>query len=111
MACAATLPPATMTVPSSAEAQPLPQNSEPEESKEVVPDPEADPQMPDLPEAATRKNQEEEATAKRGLHDGFFQLRIRRRVGRRFAEVHRRHHISLSGYYRGKKVVQTKSDE
>ncbi len=26
-------------------------------------------------------------------------------------EVHRRHHISPSGFYRGKKVVQTKSDE
>ena len=26
-------------------------------------------------------------------------------------EVHLRHHISLSGYYRGKKVIATKSDE
>ena len=26
-------------------------------------------------------------------------------------EVHRRHHISPSGYYRGKKVVRTKADE
>ena len=26
-------------------------------------------------------------------------------------EVHRRHHISPSGFYRGKKIVQTKSDE
>ncbi|MGH1358034.1 MAG: 50S ribosomal protein L32 [Burkholderiaceae bacterium] len=26
-------------------------------------------------------------------------------------EVHRRHHISPNGYYRGKKVVQTKSDD
>jgi len=26
-------------------------------------------------------------------------------------EVHLRHHISPSGYYRGKKVVKTKSDE
>lgn len=25
-------------------------------------------------------------------------------------EVHRRHHISPSGYYRGKKVVKTKAD-
>ena len=25
-------------------------------------------------------------------------------------EVHRRHHISPSGYYRGKKVVKTKGD-
>jgi large subunit ribosomal protein L32 len=26
-------------------------------------------------------------------------------------EVHLRHHISPSGYYRGKKVVKTKADE
>jgi large subunit ribosomal protein L32 len=26
-------------------------------------------------------------------------------------EVHLRHHISPSGYYRGKKVVRTKADE
>jgi large subunit ribosomal protein L32 len=26
-------------------------------------------------------------------------------------EIHRRHHISPGGYYRGKKVVQTKADE
>jgi len=25
-------------------------------------------------------------------------------------EVHRRHHISPTGYYRGKKVVKTKAD-
>jgi large subunit ribosomal protein L32 len=25
-------------------------------------------------------------------------------------EVHRRHHISPSGYYRGKKIVKTKND-
>jgi len=26
-------------------------------------------------------------------------------------EVHRRHHVSPTGYYRGKKVVTTKADE
>ena len=26
-------------------------------------------------------------------------------------EVHRRHHISPTGFYRGKKVVSTKADE
>jgi large subunit ribosomal protein L32 len=26
-------------------------------------------------------------------------------------EVHRRHHISPNGFYRGKKVVKTKADE
>ncbi|MEZ5651915.1 MAG: 50S ribosomal protein L32 [Burkholderiaceae bacterium] len=26
-------------------------------------------------------------------------------------EVHRRHHVSPSGYYRGRKVVQTKADD
>jgi large subunit ribosomal protein L32 len=26
-------------------------------------------------------------------------------------EVHRRHHISPNGFYRGKKVVATKADE
>jgi large subunit ribosomal protein L32 len=26
-------------------------------------------------------------------------------------EVHRRHHVSPNGFYRGRKVVQTKSDE
>lgn len=26
-------------------------------------------------------------------------------------EIHRRHHVSPNGFYRGKKVVQTKSDE
>jgi large subunit ribosomal protein L32 len=26
-------------------------------------------------------------------------------------EVHRRHHISPTGFYRGKKIVKTKADE
>ena len=26
-------------------------------------------------------------------------------------EIHRRHHISPNGFYRGKKVIQTKSDD
>jgi large subunit ribosomal protein L32 len=26
-------------------------------------------------------------------------------------EVHRRHHVSPNGFYRGRKVLQTKSDE
>ncbi|HFE32017.1 MAG TPA: 50S ribosomal protein L32 [Gammaproteobacteria bacterium] len=26
-------------------------------------------------------------------------------------EVHRRHHVSADGYYRGRKVVNTKGDE
>ncbi len=26
-------------------------------------------------------------------------------------EVHRRHHVSADGYYRGRKVVNTKDDE
>jgi len=26
-------------------------------------------------------------------------------------EVHRRHHVSPNGFYRGKKIVQTKADE
>ncbi|XP_062232707.1 beta-1,2-xylosyltransferease XAX1-like [Phragmites australis] len=52
-------PPSTTTVPAT-EAQPVQQESQVEEDKDV-PDPETDPKMPNLPET-TRRNEQKEAT-------------------------------------------------
>jgi large subunit ribosomal protein L32 len=56
--------------------------------------------------------QNKKSPSKRGMHRShdFLQpppVAIEPTTG----EVHRRHHISPSGYYRGKKIVKTKDDE
>jgi len=56
--------------------------------------------------------QNKKSPSKRGMHRSHdaistSQLSIEPTTG----EKHRRHHISPTGYYRGKKVLQTKSDE
>ncbi len=56
--------------------------------------------------------QNKKSPSKRGMHRSHdalvsTHLSIEPTTG----EKHRRHHISPSGYYRGKKVLQTKSDE
>lgn len=55
--------------------------------------------------------QNKKSPSKRGMrrsHDGLSNppLAIEPSTG----ETHLRHHISPSGYYRGKKVIQTKND-
>jgi len=56
--------------------------------------------------------QNKKSPSKRGMHRAHdFLKKPALAVEPVTGEVHRRHHISLSGYYRGKKVVQTKSDE
>ncbi len=56
--------------------------------------------------------QNKTSPSKRGMrrsHDGLesVQLSVEPTTG----EKHRRHHISPSGYYRGKKVLNTKNEE
>jgi large subunit ribosomal protein L32 len=56
--------------------------------------------------------QNKKSPSKRGMHRahdflGTAPLAVEPVTG----ETHRRHHISPSGYYRGKKVVKTKADE
>ncbi len=56
--------------------------------------------------------QNKKSPSKRGMHrshDGVNQppLAIEPTTG----EVHLRHHVSPNGFYRGKKVIKTKSDE
>lgn len=56
--------------------------------------------------------QNKKSPSKRGMHRSHdalvsTQLSIEPTTG----EKHRRHHISPTGFYRGKKVLQTKSDE
>ncbi len=51
------------------------------------------------------------STSRRGMrrsHDSLAEpsLSIEQTTG----EVHRRHHISTDGYYRGRKVLETKED-
>ena len=55
--------------------------------------------------------QNKKSASKRGMHrahDALINppLAVEPTTG----EVHLRHHVSPSGYYRGKKVVKTKSD-
>ena len=56
--------------------------------------------------------QNKKSPSKRGMHRShdffsFLPLAIEPTTG----ETHLRHHISPSGYYRGRKVIKTKSDE
>ena len=56
--------------------------------------------------------QNKKSPSKRGMHRSHDALvapnvSIEQTTG----EKHRRHHISPNGFYRGKKVLQTKSDE
>ena len=56
--------------------------------------------------------QNKKSPAKRGMHRAHgFLAKPSLAVERVSGEVHLRHHISPSGYYRGKKVVRTKADE
>ena len=48
--------------------------------------------------------QNKKSTNKRGNHPP---LAVEPTTG----EVHRRHHISATGFYRGKKVIATKADD
>jgi len=56
--------------------------------------------------------QNKKSPAKRGMHRAHDHLQAPAlAVEPVSGEVHRRHHISPSGYYRGKKIVKTKADE
>jgi large subunit ribosomal protein L32 len=56
--------------------------------------------------------QNKKSPAKRGMHRAHdFIAKPPLAVELVSGEVHLRHHISPSGYYRGKKVVRTKADE
>ena len=55
--------------------------------------------------------QNKKSASKRGMHRAHvFLANPPLAVEPVTGEVHRRHHISPSGYYRGKKVVKTKAD-
>jgi large subunit ribosomal protein L32 len=55
--------------------------------------------------------QNRKSASKRGMHRAHdFLANPPLAVEPVTGEVHRRHHISPSGYYRGKKVVKTKDD-
>ncbi len=56
--------------------------------------------------------QNKKSPSKRGMHRAHsFLPKPALAVEPVSGEIHRRHHISPSGYYRGKKVVNTKADE
>ncbi len=56
--------------------------------------------------------QNKKSPSKRGMHRAHdFVSKPPLGVEPVTGEIHRRHHISPNGFYRGKKVVQTKSDE
>ena len=56
--------------------------------------------------------QNKKSPSKRGMHRAHDHLKpAPLAVEPVSGEVHRRYHISPSGYYRGKKVVATKADE
>ena len=56
--------------------------------------------------------QNKKSPSKRGMHRAHSHLKTPAlAVEPGSGEVHLRHHVSPSGYYRGKKVVATKSDE
>jgi large subunit ribosomal protein L32 len=55
--------------------------------------------------------QNKKSPSKRGMHRSHDALRATAlAVEPTTGEVHLRHHISPTGYYRGKKVVKTKGD-
>ena len=56
--------------------------------------------------------QNKKSPSKRGMHRAHDSLPgVALAVEPVTGETHRRHHISPSGYYRGKQVVKTKSGE
>lgn len=56
--------------------------------------------------------QNKKSSSKRGSHRAHdFLTNPPTAIEPTTGEVHRRHHISPTGFYRGKKVAQTKSDE
>jgi len=56
--------------------------------------------------------QNKKSPSKRGMHRAHSALtNPPLAVEPETGEVHRRHHISPNGFYRGKKVVATKADE
>ena len=56
--------------------------------------------------------QNKKSPSKRGMHRSHDFLTARAlAVEPTTGEVHLRHHISPSGYYRGKKVVKSKDDQ
>jgi len=56
--------------------------------------------------------QNKKSSSKRGMHRAHdFLINPPTAIEPTTGEVHRRHHISATGFYRGKKVIQTKSDE
>jgi len=56
--------------------------------------------------------QNKKSASKRGMHRAHdFLPKPALAVEPVSGEVHMRHHVSPSGFYRGKKVVKTKSDE
>jgi large subunit ribosomal protein L32 len=56
--------------------------------------------------------QNKKSSSKRGMHRSHDALtNPATAIEPTTGEVHRRHHVSSTGFYRGKKVIQTKSDE
>ena len=56
--------------------------------------------------------QNKKSASKRGMHRSHdFLTHPPLAIEPSTGETHRRHHVSANGFYRGKKVVTTKSDE
>ena len=55
--------------------------------------------------------QNKKSTNKRGNHHVLTTPTPPTAIEATTGEVHRRHHISPTGFYRGKKVIATKADE
>jgi large subunit ribosomal protein L32 len=66
----------------------------------------------EIKESSMAVQQNKKSPSKRGMHRAHNALASPPlAVEPVSGEVHLRHHISPSGYYRGKKVVKTKADE
>ncbi|MEB0135578.1 50S ribosomal protein L32 [Actimicrobium sp. CCC2.4] len=56
--------------------------------------------------------QNKKSPSKRGMHRSHdFLVAPQLAVEATTGEIHMRHHISPTGYYRGRKVLKTKNDE
>ena len=56
--------------------------------------------------------QNKKSSSRRGMHRAHdFLTNPPTAIEPTTGEVHRRHHISPTGFYRGKKILKTKSDE
>jgi large subunit ribosomal protein L32 len=56
--------------------------------------------------------QNKKSPSKRGMHRAHdFLTASQLSTDQATGETHRRHHITPTGFYRGKKVVKTKADE